>query len=37
VTSPAQVTVVTVYDEIGGWGIPAADLVAELDAAPGDV
>jgi ATP-dependent protease ClpP protease subunit len=37
VTTTAQATVVRVYDEIGGWGIPAADLVAELDAVSGDV
>ncbi len=37
-TTAAPVTTIRLYDEIGGdWGIPAADLVAELDAAPGDV
>jgi ATP-dependent protease ClpP protease subunit len=38
VTTSAPATVVRIYDEIGGaWGIPAAALVAELDAARGDV
>jgi ATP-dependent protease ClpP protease subunit len=33
-----QVTVVRLYDEIGGgWGVSASDLLRELDAAPGDV
>ena len=37
-TTAAPVTTIRLYDEIGGaWGIPAADLLAELDAARGDV